>query len=250
MSGNEIQLEGINSVLSAMNTGREIIKLYILEGAKPSRMKEIVETAAKMRIPVEYINRRALDNMSLTGSHHGIIAVAHGAPQKSFEEIADDIFEKEESPLFVLLDGVQDPHNLGAIIRTAECAGASCVVIPERRSAKVTAVAANASAGAINLIPVASVTNINRAIEYLQDKGAWVIGTDAGGKNYDEVDYKGKTAIVMGSEGEGLHRLTAQKCDDIAGIKMYGKTTSLNVSVAAGVVLFEAAKQRNGESNK
>jgi 23S rRNA (guanosine2251-2'-O)-methyltransferase len=120
------------------------------------------------------------------------------------------------------------------------------VVIPERRSAKVTAVAASASAGAINLIPIAEVNNMNRAIEYLQKLGVWVLGTAMGGKNYDEADYKGKTAIVMGSEGGGLHRLTAEKCDDIVGIRMYGDTSSLNVSVAAGIVLFEAAKQRFG----
>jgi 23S rRNA (guanosine2251-2'-O)-methyltransferase len=209
-------------------------------------MKDIVELAGKKRVRIEYVKKQKLDDISLTHSHHGVIAIIEGGKEKAFEEIVDEIFEKNTSPLFVLLDGIQDPHNLGAIIRTAECAGASCVVVPERRSAKVTAVAANASAGAINIIPVAYTKNINRAIEYLQGKGVWVIGTDAGGKNYDEADYKGKMAIVMGSEGEGLHRLTAQKCDDIVGIKMYGKTTSLNVSVAAGVVLFESAKQRNG----
>ncbi len=246
MNGQDYQLEGINSVLSALKAGRNIKLIMISDSAKPARMQEIAELAGKKHIKIEYAKRHKLDDMSLTQSHHGVIAVVEGGREKAFEEVADEVLEAQESPLFVLLDGIQDPHNLGAIIRTAECAGASCVIIPERRSAKVTAVASNASAGAINIIPVAYTKNINRAIEYLQEKGVWVLGTDAGGKNYDEADYKGKTAIVMGSEGEGLHRLTAQKCDDIVGIKMYGKTTSLNVSVAAGVVLFEAAKQRNG----
>ncbi len=246
MNEQNYQLEGINSVLSALKTDQNVKTIIISESAKPARMQEIVDLAQKKRIQVEYSKKYRLDNMSLTNSHHGVIAVVDGERQKAFEEVADEVMESCESPLFVLLDGIQDPHNLGAIIRTAECAGASCVVVPERRSAKVTAVAANASAGAINLIPVTYAKNINRAIEYLQEKGVWVIGTDAGGKNYDEADYKGKMAIVMGSEGEGLHRLTSQKCDDIVGIRMYGNTTSLNVSVAAGVVLFEAAKQRNG----
>lgn len=247
MNEETMQLEGINSVLSAIESNQTIEKIYISENAKKSRMSQVADAAYRKKIAIEYVPKQKLDDISLTQHHHGIIAIMSDVEQKTFEEIVDEVFEKEESPLFVMLDGIQDPHNLGAIIRTAECAGAACVVIPERRSAKVTAVAANASAGAINLIPVASVTNINRAIEYLQKMGVWVIGTDAVGKNYDEADYKGKMAIVMGSEGEGLHRLTGQKCDDIVGIKMYGKTTSLNVSVAAGVVLFEAAKQRSGE---
>ena len=247
MNDDSIQLEGINSVLSAIESNQEIEKIFIFENAKKGRMSQIADIAYKKRIEIEYVQKQMLDNMSLTNHHHGIIALVSEGEKKTFEEIVDEVFEKEERPLFVLLDGIQDPHNLGAIVRTAECAGASCVIIPERRSAKVTAVAANASAGAINHIPVSSVTNINRAIEYLQKMGVWVIGTDAGGKNYDEADYKGKMAIVMGSEGEGLHRLTAEKCDDIVGIKMYGKTNSLNVSVAAGVILFEAAKQRDGE---
>ncbi len=247
MSEQSFQLEGINSVLAAIEANQKIEKIYIFENAKKGRMKQIADAAYKKRIDIEYVPKQKLDDMSLTQHHHGIIATVLEGENKSFEEIVDEIFEKEDTPLFVLLDGIQDPHNLGAIIRTAECAGASCVVVPERRSAKVTAVASSASAGAINIIPVAYVTNINRAIEHLQKLGAWVIGTDAGGKNYDVPDYNGKMAIVMGSEGEGLHRLTAEKCDDIVGIKMYGKTTSLNVSVAAGIVLFEAAKQRNGE---
>jgi len=238
------QLEGINTIWAAMQAERDIDKIYILDTAKPNRMRQIVQTAKDRRVIIEYVPKRRLDNMSLTEYHHGIIAILPAGEYQSFEEMADKAIDENDSPLFVLLDGVQDPHNLGAIIRTAECAGAACIVIPERRSAKLTAIAASASAGAVNYIPIAKVTNMNRAIEYLQKLGVWVIGTAAESKNYDEVDYTGKTAIVMGSEGDGLHRLTQEKCDDIVGIKMYGKTSSLNVSVAAGIVLFEAAKQR------
>jgi 23S rRNA (guanosine2251-2'-O)-methyltransferase len=246
MSAKKQQLEGVNSVTSAIKAGHKIEIIYVSESAKPGRMRDVFFAAEKRRIPIERVARQKLDAMSFTQHHQGIIAMMRGTEAKPFEDVVDEILEREQNPLFVMLDGVQDPHNLGAIIRTAECAGASCVVIPERRSAKVTAVAASASAGAINLIPIAEVNNMNRAIEYLQKLGVWVLGTAMGGKNYDEADYKGKTAIVMGSEGGGLHRLTAEKCDDIVGIRMYGDTSSLNVSVAAGIVLFEAAKQRFG----
>ena len=247
MSEQETQLEGINAVFAALEAGRDIDKIYISESAKPGRMRSVINAANDRRVIIEYVSKHKLDGMSLTDYHHGVIAVLPAGEYQSFEEMADRIVQENENPLFVLLDGVQDPHNLGAVIRTAECAGASCVVIPERRSAKLTTTAASASAGAINYIPVAKAANMNRAIEYLQKLGVWVLGTAAGGKNYDEADYTGKTAIVMGSEGEGLHRLTAEKCDDIVGIRMYGKTESLNVSVAAGIVLFEAARQRAGK---
>lgn len=245
MNEQNTQLEGINAVWSALKAEREVDKIFIQKTAKPDRMKQILNVASRKRIIVEYVPKQKLDNMSLTEHHQGIIAILPAADYASFEEMVDNVFAKTNSPLFVLLDGVQDPHNLGAIIRTAECAGASCVVIPERRSAKLTAIAASASAGAINYLPVAKVKNMNKAIEYLQKMGVWVMGTAMGDKNYYEVDYRGATAIVMGNEGDGLHRLTKEKCDDIVSIKMYGKTESLNVSVASAIVLFEAAKQRN-----
>ena len=239
------QLEGINAVWAALKVDRDVDRIFIQKTAKPERMKLILQNASRKRIIVEYVPKQKLDSISLTEHHQGIIAILPASEYVSFEEIVDKIFEKNERPLFVLLDGIQDPHNLGAIIRTAECAGADCVIIPERRSAKMTTVAASASAGAVNYIPVAKVTNMNRTIEHLQKLGVWVIGTATGKKNYDEVDYTGSTAIVMGSEGEGLHRLTEEKCDDIVGINMYGKTSSLNVSVASGIILFEAAKARS-----
>ena len=211
MSGKNIQFEGINAVSAAISSGRKIERIFMSESAKPGRMKEIVESAGAKHVPVEYVPRSRLDEMSLTQHHQGVIAVLPEGDKKPFEEAADEIVENEKNPLFVLLDGVQDPHNLGALIRTAECAGASCVIIPERRSAKVTAVAANASAGAVNLIPVYEVTNINRAIEYLQKLGVWVLGTAAGGKNYDEADYTGKTALVMGAEGGGTAQAYRRK---------------------------------------
>ncbi len=245
MSEQNIQLEGINAVWSALKEDKDIEKIFILKSAKPERMKLIIQNANRKRIIIERVPKQKLDNISLTEHHQGIIAILPAGKYQSFEDMVDKIFEENSKPLFVLLDGIQDPHNLGAVIRSAECAGASCVVIPERRSVKITAVTASASAGAVNYIPIAKVVNINKTIEYLQKKGVWVIGTAAGSKNYNEVDYKGSMALVLGNEGVGLHRLTKEKCDDIIGIKMYGKTTALNVSVASGIILFEAAKQRN-----
>ena len=245
MNEESTQLEGINAIWAALKADRDVDKIFIQKTAKPERMKLILQNASRKRIIVEYVPKQKLDSMSLTEHHQGIIAVLPAGEYASFEEIVDKVFSENEKPLFVLLDGIQDPHNLGALIRTAECAGANCVIIPERRSAKMTTIAASASAGAVNFIPITKVTNMNRTIEHLQKMGTWVIGTAAESKNYDEVDYTGPTAIVMGSEGDGLHRLTEKKCDDIVGIKMYGKTSSLNVSVAAGIILFEAAKQRS-----
>ena len=154
MNGKNIQIEGINAVSAAIASGRKIERIFISHSAKPGRMRELIEGAQEKCIPMEYAARNELDKMSLTQHHHGVIAIMPEEDKKLFEDAAEDIVQNENNPLFVMLDGVQDPHNLGAVIRTAECAGASCVVIPERRSAKVTAVAANASAGAINLIPV------------------------------------------------------------------------------------------------
>ncbi len=244
MNEENTQLEGINAIWAALKADRAVDKILIQKTAKPERMKLILQNAGRKRIIIEYVPKQKLDSISLTEHHQGIIAILPAGEYVSFEEMVDKIFAEDKTPLFVLLDGIQDPHNLGAIIRTAECAGASCVIIPERRSAKMTTIAASASAGAINYLPIAKVTNMNKTIEYLQKMGVWVIGTAAGNKNYDEVDYKGSMAIVLGNEGEGLHKLTEKKCDDIVGINMYGKTSSLNVSVAAGVILFHAAKQR------
>ncbi len=241
------QLEGINAVWAALKADRAVDKILIQKTAKPERMKLILQNASRKRIIVEYVPKIKLDNMSLSEHHQGIIAILPAGEYVPFEEMVDNIFAENSKPLFVLLDGIQDPHNLGAIIRTAECAGADCVIIPERRSARMTTIAASASAGAVNFIPVAKVTNMNRTIEHLQKLGVWVIGTATNSKNYDEVDYTGPTAIVMGSEGEGLHKLTEKKCDDIVGINMYGRTSSLNVSVASGVILFEAARMRNAD---
>lgn len=246
MNDENTQLEGINSVWSALKADKDIDRIYIQNTTKPDRMKQILQVAKRKRVIVEYVPKQKLDNMSLTEHHQGIIAILPAGEYVPFEQMLDDILNGNENPLFILLDGIQDPRNLGALIRTAECAGASCIIIPERRSAKLTAIAASASAGAVNFIPIAKVTNINKTIEVLQKNGVWVIGTDADadGKNYDDIEYKGKIAIVMGSESDGLHRLTKEKCDDIVGINMFGQTSSLNVSVAAGIILFEAAKQR------
>lgn len=238
-------LHGVLPVLEALRAGnRRIEKILVAEGAREHRLSEVYALSRDQRIIVETVPRERLERFVEPGANHqGVIAIAAAADYVD----ADDILEKASDPaLLVILDGVEDPRNLGAILRTAECAGADGVFIPERRAVGLTETVAKSSAGAIEHVEVAKVTNLNRFIEDLKERNIWVVGTSGDATmNYTEWDWTTPTALVLGAEGSGLHRLVAENCDALVKIPMYGKIDSLNVSVAAGVVLFEARRQRD-----
>lgn len=234
---------GVLPVLEALRARRRNIeRIIIADSARHDRLREIFETARRENISVRREPRHALDRLTHNGNHQGVIAVVAAAKYAK----ADDILESiTPETLLILLDGVEDPHNLGAIIRTAECAGATAVIIPERRAVQLTETVAKASAGAVEYLPVARVTNLASFIEQLKKRNVWVVGVDMQGAiSYDKYDFAGATAVVFGGEGAGLHRLVRERCDTTLSIPMRGKIGSLNVSVAVGVVLFEALRQR------
>lgn len=232
---------GIHSVREALRSGRTVEAVHLQDGAG-TRCAEIVDLCRKAGIPVRQAPRQALDRLAGGAVHQGVVATIAA---KAYAEL-EDILEKLAHPgLLVVLDGVEDPHNLGAIIRTAHAAGADAVVIPERRAAGLTPAAAKAAAGALEYLPVARVTNVARTLEMLKERSYWVVGLDERAeKGFREIDYRGSCVLVLGAEGHGLHQLVRQKCDFLASIPTAGSLGSLNVSVAAGIVLFEAARQR------
>ena len=235
---------GVLPVLEALRSKRRRIdKVLIAEGVRESRLSQVVETARANDIPVTFAPRLSLDKQAGAGSNHqGVIAFAAAADYVDVEEILRDA---GNDALLVVLDGVEDPQNLGAILRSVECAGADGVIIPERRAVGLTQTAAKASAGAIEYIKVGKVPNLNRLIEDLKERNIWVVGTDGDAEmDYTEWDWTRPSAIVMGGEGRGLHKLVAENCDVLVKIPMYGKIESLNVSAAASVILFEARRQR------
>ncbi|HYP26110.1 MAG TPA: 23S rRNA (guanosine(2251)-2'-O)-methyltransferase RlmB [Blastocatellia bacterium] len=234
---------GVLPVLEALRAGgRRIERILIAEGAKHERLRDVIEAARKAGVPVRREPRVALDRLSERANHQGVIAIAAAAKYSEPDRLLSNI---SPDALFVLLDGVEDPHNLGAIVRTAECAGATGIFIPERRAAHLTEVVAKTSAGAVEYVPIARVTNMANFIEELKKKNVWVVGVEGSAKmSYEAFDYSGPTALVFGGEGHGLHRLVRERCDALVSIPMRGRITSLNVSVAAGVVLFEAVRQR------
>lgn len=238
---------GLLPVLEALRAGgRRIERIVVAEGVRHERFREIFEAAREAGISVRREPRAALDRLSGRANHQGVIAVA---AVSSYADASDLLANVTPETVFVLLDGVEDPHNLGAIIRTAECAGATAVIIPERRSAHVTEVVAKTSAGAIEYLPVARVTNLTSFIEDLKKHNVWVVGVEADASlSYTGYDYRGAVALVFGGEGHGLHRLVRERCDVVVSIPMRGRVNSLNVSVSVGVVLFEATRQRGGKS--
>lgn len=238
---------GINSVLEALKArGRAFEWVGVAKERHDLRLQRLIQECRGSSIPVRFLPRLELDRMARTGSHQGVVAVTSS---KVYVDLDDVMAKRGEHSLIVVLDGVEDPHNLGAILRTADASGADGVVIPERRAAGVTGTVAKASAGASEHLPVAKVTNIARTLEELKSKGLWIVGLDERGKqNYDEVDYKMDCAVVLGAEGKGLHDLVSRKCDFLVSIPMLGKVASLNVSVAAGVVLYEIVRQRRKKS--
>ena len=241
----EGRIEGRNAVAEAIRSGVSIDKLYIAKGETDRTLARLAADAKRTGAVVVEADRRKLDAMSLTHSHQGVIAVAAAQPYATVEDILRAAEERGEKPLLVVCDEISDPHNLGAIIRTAECAGAHGVVIPKRRSAGLTAVVAKTSAGAVAHVPVARVPNIPALLKDLKKQGVWVFGTAADGTTalYD-ADLKGPAAIVIGSEGDGMTRLAAENCDFLVSIPMRGKLNSLNASAAAAILLYEAVRQR------
>ena len=235
-------IAGRNAVRELLKSGKTIDKLYILKGVKDGLLSVIFAEATRAGVPVVESDRAALDRMA--AANQGVIAQIPEREYASLEDIIALAAERGEAPFVVILDCVSDPHNLGAIIRSAECAGCHGVIIPKRRSALLTPAAVKASAGAVEHIPVCKVANLSSAIEYLKGNGLWIYALEADGQPYDGIDYKGGCALVLGSEGEGVSCLVRENSDFVVSIPMRGKVNSLNVSNAAAVVLFEVAKGR------
>src|SRR5437773_4647877 len=239
---------GVLPVLEALKAGgRRIDRIVIAEGMRDARLREVLEAARHARVAIRREPRVALDRLTHNANHQGVLAITSAA---SYSD-ADDLLSRiSPGTIFILLDGVEDPQNLGAIIRTAECGGATAVIVPERRAAHLTDAVAKTSAGAVEHLPVARVTNLASFIEELKKHNVWVVGVEGSGQMaYTEFNYSGATALVFGGEGAGLHRLVRERCDAVVSIPMHGKVTSLNVSVAVGVVLFEVLRQRGSKGS-
>jgi 23S rRNA (guanosine2251-2'-O)-methyltransferase len=240
---------GINAVSEALKArGRAFEWVGMAKERHDLRLQRLIEDCRRMSVPVRFLQRAELDRMAGHVAHQGVVAVTSA---KQYNDLDDVIAAKRgEYSLLVVLDGVEDPHNLGAILRTADAAGANGVVIPERRAASVTGTVTKASAGASEHLPIAKVTNISRTVEELKDRNVWTVGLDENGQQtYDSLDYKMDCAVVLGAEGKGLHDLVKKKCDFLVSIPMLGKVPSLNVSVAAAVVLYEIVRQRRARES-
>ncbi len=244
MSYTEFTIEGRNAVLEAFRAGKTIDKLFVLDGCQDGPVLTIKREASKKGTMIKYVAKERLDQMSETGKHQGVIACAAAYSYAEVEDILDKAREKGEAPFIFLLDNIEDPHNLGAIIRTANLAGAHGVIIPKNRAVGLTATVAKASAGAINYTPVAKVTNLGKTIEELKKEGLWFVCADMDGTPMYDLDLKGAVGLVIGSEGSGVGRLVKEKCDFTAAIPMKGDIDSLNASVAAGVLAYEIVRQR------
>ncbi len=244
------QIEGRNAVLEAFRSGKCVDKLFILDGCQDGPVRTIAREARKTDTIINYVSKERLDQLSETRAHQGVIAQVAAYEYSTVDEILDRAEEKGEAPFLILLDNVEDPHNLGAIIRTANLAGAHGVIIPKRRAVGLTSTVAKTSAGAINYTPVAKVTNIVRTIEELKEKGIWFVCADMGGEIMYDLDLTGPMGLVIGNEGEGVSRLVREACDFTASIPMKGDIDSLNASVAAGVLAYEIVRQRLVKSSK
>ena len=244
------QIEGRNAVLEAFRSGKCVDKLFILDGCQDGPVRTIAREARKTDTIINYVSKERLDQLSETRAHQGVIAQAAAYEYSTVEEILARAEEKGEPPFLILLDNVEDPHNLGAIIRTANLAGAHGVIIPKRRAVGLTSTVAKTSAGAINYTSVAKVTNIVRTIEELKEKGIWFVCADMGGETMYDLDLTGPMGLVIGNEGEGVSRLVREACDFTASIPMKGDIDSLNASVAAGVLAYEIVRQRLVKSSK
>ena len=242
--GKENIIVGRNPVTEALRSGREIDKLMV--SSEEGSMKKILALAKERRIPVMKVEKSAIDRIAEGKAHQGVAAYVSAYAYAELEDIFRIAEERGEDPFIIILDNLEDPHNLGAIMRTAECAGAHGIIIPKRRACGLTDVVAKASAGAIEYMPCVKVTNIAQAIEELKERGIWVAACDMGGQEYYKADLKGKLAIVIGSEGSGISRLVKEKCDFVVSMPMVVRITSLNASTAAAVIIYEVRKQRDG----
>ena len=244
MGYHEFTIEGRNAVMEAFRSGKCIDKLFVLDGCQDGPVLSIKREAKKQDTVIRYVNKERLDQMSETGKHQGVIAYAAAYDYAEVEDIMQSAKDKGEDPFIFLLDNIEDPHNLGAMIRTAHLAGAHGVIIPKNRAVGLTATVARTSAGALNYVPVAKVTNLAKTIEDLKKEGLWFVCADMEGTIMYDLNLKGPIGLVIGSEGEGVGRLVKEKCDLIASIPMKGQIDSLNASVAAGVLAYEIVRQR------
>ena len=237
-------IEGRNAVLEAFRSGRTIDKLFVLDGCQDGAVRNIIREAKKRGSVLIFVGKERLTRLSQTGRHQGVIAYAAAYAYAEVEDMLKLAEERGEAPFLLLLDGIEDPHNLGAIIRTANIAGAHGVIIPRRRAAGLTATVAKTSAGALNYTPVAKVTNLAKTMEELKEKGIWFVCADMDGEEMYSLDLTGPIGLVIGNEGEGVSRLVKETCDFTAGIPMKGEINSLNASVAGGVLAYEIVRQR------
>ena len=244
MGYEELKIEGRNAVLEAFRSGKTIDKLYVLDGCEDGPVRTIVREAKRHDTILNFVGKERLDQISETKKHQGVIALAAAYSYATVEDILAAAEEKGEPPFLFLLDKIEDPHNLGAIIRTANLAGAHGVIIPKRRAVGLTATVAKTSAGAINYTPVAKVTNLTATIKELKERGVWFVCADMGGTRMYDLDLKGPIGLVIGNEGDGVSKLVRESCDFIASIPMKGEIDSLNASVAAGVLAYEIVRQR------
>ncbi len=242
----ELKIEGRNAVLEAFRSGKPMDKVFLLDGCMDGPLKTIAREAKKHDTIINYVKKERLEQLSETGKHQGVIAMAAAYEYAQVEDILAKAEEKGEPPFILLLDGIEDPHNLGAIIRTANLAGAHGVIIPKRRAVGLTATVAKTSAGALNYTPVAKVTNLTQTMKELKEKGMWFVGADMGGETMYQLDLTGPIGVVIGSEGDGMSKLVKENCDFIASIPMKGDIDSLNASVAAGILAYEIVRQRMG----
>lgn len=240
----ESRIEGRNAVLEAFRSGKTIDKLYVLDGCPDGPVRTIVREAKKHDTIIQFVEKERLDQLSETGKHQGVIAVSAAYAYAEVEDMLKAAEAKNEAPFLILLDGIEDPHNLGAILRTANLCGAHGVIIPKRRAVGLTATVAKTSAGAINYTPVAKVTNLTNTIKELKDRGMWFVCADMGGTSMYDLNLTGPIGLVIGNEGEGVSKLVKQNCDMVASIPMKGDIDSLNASVATGVLAYEIVRQR------
>ena len=244
MENSELIIEGRNAIIEAFRAGRSVDKLFIQEHTKEGSMNTLIREAKKTKTLIKYVPKERLDQISETGHHQGAVAFVAAYNYAEIDDLFAKAEEKGESPFFIILDEIEDPHNLGAIIRTANLAGAHGVIVPKNRACGLTATVVKASAGAINYTPICKVTNIAQTIESLKDKGMWFVCADMDGETMYDIDLTGSIGLVIGNEGKGVSRLVKEKCDFVARIPMNGDIDSLNASVATGVLAYEIVRQR------
>lgn len=243
---NENIIEGRNAVLEAFRSGKTIDKLFVLDGCQDGPVRTIIREAKKQDVIIQFVSKERLAQISQTGKNQGVVAYAAAYAYAQVEDMLKLAADRGEDPFLILLDNIEDPHNLGAIIRTANLAGAHGVIIPKRRAVGLTAVVAKTSAGALNYTPVAKVTNLKKTMEELKEKGLWFVCADMDGTSMYELNLTGPIGLVIGNEGEGVSRLVRESCDFTASVPMKGEIDSLNASVAAGVLAYEIVRQRLG----